>query len=278
MRAVALLLTVAVVVSLSGGCAPLAPVAATDAEKTVAAAAPSAAPSARAAAAPAAAAPAALPAAALPPWPQRLAAYAPLIAGDGRVYTLDAAGCVLHAYAFRGGALAALGHDHVLAAPRLEGRVYVPAKGWSALRGDLRLRLDELVVDDPALRSATGAAFATELSDAAVAQTRAHLLGGANFDAARFPDLELAIRGAVGGEPRAVVDATLVLHGVARSMLLPLRVQLDDEQLQVDGSFAFRQSDFGVAPYSAAGGLLAVEDAVAVEFHLAARRQRTAMP
>lgn len=156
--------------------------------------------------------------------------------------------------------------------------MYVPAKGWHALRADLRLRLDELVLDEPALRSATGGMFATELSDAAVLQTRDHMLGAANFDAARYPELELAIRGAVGGEPRAVVDATLVLHGVARSILLPLRVQLDDEQLQVDGSFAFRQSDFGVAPYSAAGGLLAVEDAVAVEFHLAARRKRTAAP
>lgn len=57
----------------------------------------------------------------------------------------------------------------------------------------------------------------------------------------------------------------------SREQWLPLTVEGLPDKLSVSGTFILRQSDFGGAPYSVAGGLLAVKDevVVVVEFRLA---------
>ena len=51
-------------------------------------------------------------------------------------------------------------------------------------------------------------------------------------------------------------------------MWVPLTVTGPPQYLQVQGSMVLRQTDFGVRPYSVLGGLLAVQDAVVVDFTL----------
>jgi hypothetical protein len=55
---------------------------------------------------------------------------------------------------------------------------------------------------------------------------------------------------------------------------VPLTVTGWPERLQVTGSLVLRQTDFGVQPLSVLGGLLAVEDAVVVEFTLQGDERR----
>src|SRR3546814_8444582 len=65
---------------------------------------------------------------------------------------------------YRAGAAARFGHNHVVTVPRLDG--------WLAMNGDdtrtaqfaLHFRLDQLQIDDAALRIATGGNFGTPRS------------------------------------------------------------------------------------------------------------------
>jgi len=203
------------------------------------------------------------------------AEYASLAQRGGQLYVIDAARSRLLIYAYRGGTMARLGHNHVLRATQINGYVHVPASAAATgARFDLRVPLAQLLIDEPELRAATGDAFAGERSAADIASTQHNMLGPDNLDAARFPDVRVHASAISGDWPALVADIEITLHGVTRAMTVPLLVHHEQAELTVTGALALRQSDFGITPYSALLGLLAVQDAVTIRFELIAREQR----
>lgn len=201
--------------------------------------------------------------------PAALTVYRASFAEAGQRYAIDPVASELRVYVYRGGRAAKLGHNHVLSAPRLQGQVLLPGDDPAQAQFSLRLRLDELQVDDPALRERTGGGFADARSNEDIEGTRRNLLK--SLEAVRYPDVIINSLSVRGDWPVLVADVALTLHGVTRIERLPLRVQRDADGVQVRGSFAIRQSDFGVTPYALLGGLLAVEDPLVIEFSLRAR-------
>jgi hypothetical protein len=204
-------------------------------------------------------------------------------AGGGTVFALDPAASSVRIFAFRGGVAARAGHNHVLSAPEFSGYVYLPGGDLPTAhleqaRFDLLFPLDRLAVDPPGVRGAAGAAFAPPLDDAARQGTRAHMLGPKNLDAERFPEVLVHGLGVGGAWPHLVAAVSMNLHGVSRTLLVPLEASLHDRTLAVAGALAIRQSDFGAGPYSALGGLLAVQDEVSIEFELSAHPAVFASP
>jgi hypothetical protein len=196
-----------------------------------------------------------------------LAHYRAALPGDGALYALDAAASQVTIYVFRGGAAAKYGHNHVLAAPQLEGQVRV-GESLRDARFSLRFRLDQLQVDDAALRRRTGGSFAGERSAADIDGTQRNMLKG--FDAAQGADVVINSVAVAGDWPIAVARVAITLHGVTREQTLPLHVERVDDRLRVTGTFALRQTDFGVQPFSILGGALSVQDEIAVDFTLLA--------
>lgn len=156
---------------------------------------------------------------------------------------------------FRAGAAARLGHNHVLRAGDL--RVEWPAAGPV-----LRFRLEALDIDPPTLRARLGAAFESALDDEARAGTRGNLLKA--LDAAAHPEVVVRTLQQLGEGGRRAVEAEITLHGVTRRQWLVVEV----EGRRARGQAVVRQSDFGIQPFTVLGGLLAVQDALVVEFEL----------
>jgi YceI-like domain len=166
-----------------------------------------------------------------------------------------AEGNALRILVFRGGRAARLGHNHVLRAGGL--RV-----DWQAAGPVLSFRLDALDVDPQALRETLGAAFASAVDDAARAGTRANLLKA--LDAAAHPEVVVRTLQQVGEGPRRAVEAEITLHGVTRRQWFVVEVAAQ----RARGEVVIRQSDFGIQPFTVLGGLLAVQDALVVQFDL----------
>lgn len=166
-------------------------------------------------------------------------------------------GQALRILVFRGGTAARLGHNHVLRAADL--RVEWPEAGPV-----LRFRLDALDIDPPALRAGLGAAFASAVGDEARAGTRANLLKA--LDVARHPEVVVRTLQRLGEGGRQAVEAEISLHGVTRRQWFVAEV----EGRRARGEVVVRQSDFGLQPFTVLGGLLAVQDALVVQFELTA--------
>lgn len=167
-------------------------------------------------------------------------------------------GDALRVMVSRGGSAARLGHNHVLQAGDL--RV-----DWPPAGPVLRFRLDALVVDPPALRAGLGPAYASAVDDAARDGTRANLLRALEADA--HPEVRVTTLQQVGEGPRRAVEAEISLHGVVRRQWFVVAV----DGARARGEVVIRQSDFGIQPFTVLGGLLAVQDALVVQFELVQR-------
>lgn len=156
---------------------------------------------------------------------------------------------------FRSGTAARLGHNHVLRAAGL--RV-----DWPAAGPVLVFRLDALDIDPPALRERLGPAFASAVSDAGREGTRANLIK--SLDVAAHPEVVVRTLQQLGEGGRRAVEAEVMLHGVTRRQWFVAEV----DGRRARGEVVIRQSDFGLQPFTVLGGLLAVQDALVVQFDL----------
>lgn len=181
-------------------------------------------------------------------------------AAGAAVYAVDPDASLVAVTVRRAGLMARLGHDHVVAVRTLSGHV-APDLG----RADLSFRLDQMSVDEPQLLAEAG--IARQPSPPAVEGTRHNMLGPV-LEAQRYPQVELHVQGMAGG--RLGVDITL--HGVTRRLALPAAVRVDARQVSARGTATLKQTDFGVTPFSVGGGLLSVQDALEVRYHIVARR------
>jgi polyisoprenoid-binding protein YceI len=133
---------------------------------------------------------------------------------------------------------------------------------WPAAGPVLSFRLDALDIDPLALRQPLGSAFASAVDDEARAGTRANLLKA--LDAAAHPEVVVRTLRQQGEGSQRAVEVEITLHGVARRQWLV--VEIDGKRAR--GEVVVRQSDFGIQPFTVLGGLLAVQDALIVQFDL----------
>jgi polyisoprenoid-binding protein YceI len=113
-----------------------------------------------------------------------------------------------------------------------------------------------------ALRARLGPAFASAMDDEARAGTRANLLKA--LDAVTHPEVVVRTLQQVGEGGQRAVEAEVTLHGVVRRQWFA--VEVDGRRAR--GRLVIRQSDFGLQPFTVLGGLLAVQDALVVQFEL----------
>ena len=201
--------------------------------------------------------------------PELRAAYAAL-AARGAVYAVDPSASKVRVYVFRAGAAARLGHNHVLSATHFEGYVSVPTEQAADAGFELRVPLADLGVDDAEARRETGGSFIGERSAGDIAGTRTNMLGDRGLQAGRFPLVRLRSAAIEGDWPVLIAQVEVTLHGVTRTQPVVLLVERSAALLKVSGTLLLRQSDFGVTPFSALGGLMKVQDPVAIAFELSA--------
>ncbi len=198
--------------------------------------------------------------------------YRARLANGAAVYQIDAAASDLRIYVFRGGKAAKLGHNHVLSAPRFEGYVSLPSDAVAEARFDLAFRFDELQIDDPALREQTGGNFAGARSESDIAGTAKNMLGPRVLNASEHPFARIRSLGVAGDWPILVATVAIEMHGTTREREVLLLVERSDQQLRARGELVLRQTEFGVTPLSILGGVIAVQDPVAIRFDLRAKR------
>ena len=172
---------------------------------------------------------------------------------------------------FRDGPMAQFGHDHVITSDALAGSIELrePRRDSGFT---LKIPLDSLVVDDPATRSAAGAAFAKEVPQADREATRRNLLGTELLDATRQPVLSLRAEGLEGGPSEYLARVRVGIRGEERIVGVPVSVQVAGGRISVQASFRLRHADLGLTPYTVALGALRVRDDFEIDCRIEARR------
>lgn len=200
--------------------------------------------------------------------------FGPLRPADTRgaqVFDVDPQRSSVQILVFRAGALARLGHNHVVTSSSISGRIWLhPRFERSGI--ELEMPVASFVVDDQQARAERGAEFSSRISQEDIAGTRRNMLGPDVLNAQQYPIIRIQSVEVTGTWAAPSVTARITLKGVQRDVTVPLELSLDDRRLRARGQFDIRQSDFGMKPFSVALGALAVQDRLHIEFEIAARR------
>ena len=201
-----------------------------------------------------------------PPLPERL--YREAAKKGEAVYRVDPQQSRVFMRTGRDGPMKAAGHDHVIASTNVEGLVLLsddPGKS----RADLRLPLQQLLVDEPAYRERFG--LEPDLPASAIEGTTRNMQDKV-LESGLFPWATVGVRLLSLQDTQAALDVNVTMHGTSFDYRVPAEVIVDRDALRVTGTMSIDHADFGLTPFSAAGGLLRVADDIEVVFDLLATR------
>jgi hypothetical protein len=213
-----------------------------------------------------------------PPPPAPVAAAPSAPSGpEGREFRVDGAESLLTIQVYKGGALSRAGHNHVIASHTLKGVAYVPDDPLRAAF-DIHMAVDELVVDEDALRAAAGPDFPPGVPEEARLGTKRNMLSAALLDAERFPEVVLQSEAMQRGADGLEAQVRVIVRDRATSVIVPVKYELQDDELHVEGEIPLKQTDLGLTPYSLFGGALRVQDEIKVRFKIVAHPPKEASP
>lgn len=208
-----------------------------------------------------------------PPEPIPESAHpAPIDMRGARVYAVDAAASHVHILVYRGGALARLGHNHVVTSRSVDGRVWLhPSFERSGF--ELTIPVESLIVDDPRDRAVHGDDFPPGISQKDIEGTKRNMLRADVLDGEQFPMIALHTAHVSGSVDSPKVTARITLKGVTRDVPIPVTLAVEEGHLTAKGALDILQTDFRIEPFSVALGALEVQDRLHLEFEIAARAE-----
>lgn len=187
-------------------------------------------------------------------------------------YEVDPEASSVHILVYRAGALARFGHNHVLSVQELRGQIWTHAS-LSKSGFNLAFPVNRITVDDPQARLAEGGDFSSEVSPADREGTRRNMLRADVMDAAHYPEVQLkSVRmGGTVQQPQMTVRITM--RNVSRDVPVAAIVKVAGNRITASGAFDVLQTQFGMKPFTAALGALAVQDQLHVRFNVVAQRR-----
>jgi polyisoprenoid-binding protein YceI len=188
-------------------------------------------------------------------------------------YRVNAQDSRLLILAFRGGAMARLGHNHVIASHDVEGSVYVTDDPLRT-RFDISFPVNELTVDEAAMREIAGPEFANVVPQSARDGTRGNLLSPPLLDGANYPTIRLRTVDVVAAGGGYDIGVEITIKGQVHTVRVPVTLRREADLLVASGEFPLKQSELGLKPFTAAMGALVVVDELKVRFEVAAKPAR----
>lgn len=177
-----------------------------------------------------------------------------------KILVVDSRNSLITINVSRGGPLARLGHDHVIASHDVKGYV-----DNTANRADLYIPLEKLVVDEADLRSKAG--FKTQPSMDAIDGTRNNMQQKV-LENALYPFALISVNRTESNPGSFAV--LIKLHGTRKTFDVPLKIENVDGKMLITGQLNLKQSDFGITPFSVLGGALQVQDDLEIHFNITA--------
>jgi polyisoprenoid-binding protein YceI len=192
------------------------------------------------------------------------------IPAGAREYKVVPEESLLQILVYRGGAMARLGHNHVIASHHLSGSAYV-TDDLTQNRFSVEIPVNELTVDEPAMREMAGADFPPGVPQSARDGTLKNMLSEALLDGAKYPAIRLRATEVVAAGDYFDVDVEITIKDQVRHVRVPIRMTRTDGAIGASGEFPLKQSELGLKPFSAAMGALLVIDEMRVRFEVTAR-------
>ena len=191
-------------------------------------------------------------------------AWIPAVAAAPRTFSIDGNASTAAAHVGKTGLGSFAGHEHLVLAQNLQGEVVFDPD-------DLSRSSVDLIVDARSLKVSPEGEPEGDAPKVQQVMRGPDVLDSGRFGTIHFGSTTVSGKQISPGVFDLTVAGELSLHGVVKSLTLPVRVEVQGASLTASGKFSLKQTEFGIEPTSAAGGLVKVADEVAMTFRLTAR-------
>jgi polyisoprenoid-binding protein YceI len=183
---------------------------------------------------------------------------------QSRTYTIVAGESSFWVFVGKAGFLSALAHDHEIGVKSFSGRVVVPEAGAGG--GSIEWDIDSksLVVLDKKV---------SEEDRTKIFNSMHHeVLESAKYQKMTFRSVSVSDVKQTGDNAYSfTLNGDLTLHGVTKRITVPVAATITPQQLRAVGKYTLKQTDYGIKPYSAAGGSIKVKNEIVVNFNMVAK-------
>ena len=184
------------------------------------------------------------------------------------VYEVDSNLSQILVRAYRGGLLAKLGHDHIIASQDIRGYVRIHDKIGDC-RADFYAPLSSLDVDNEKFRAAEN--LDSTPSEKDIIGTKNNMLK--SLEQSIFPVVKLHSSDCSAALAGAMTSVALTIHGVTQPLQLAIKIaQEEDGTLLLSGAFSILQTDFSIQPFSIMNGLIKVQDRLDLRYLITATK------
>jgi polyisoprenoid-binding protein YceI len=182
-------------------------------------------------------------------------------------YMVDPAQSELVVRLFKAGIGSVLAHNHVKQATDFSGEAKIDFENPSASDIRVEAQAKSLRADPPKLRQKYE--LEKEMSDDDRRQVQETMLSGDQMDVQKYPTIRFESTGIEKQSAgQYVITGAMTIHGVTQSISFPAVVTREGDRIQGRGSFHFKQSDFGIKPYSAFFGTVRNQDEAVMNIDL----------
>lgn len=179
-------------------------------------------------------------------------------------YALDKSSSKFTVQAFASGMLSALGHSPTFAVRDFSGEAAVNPSAPTQASVSLKVRASSLQVMDD-IKSSDRREIESTMN-----QT---VLESEKYPEIAFESTSVSANQVSEGRYQVNMNGNLTLHGVTRSIAVPLQVAFLGDMFRASGECSVSQSTFGIKPVSVAGGSLKLKDELKLTFDIVARKQ-----
>jgi polyisoprenoid-binding protein YceI len=190
--------------------------------------------------------------------------WIPAAGAATRTFAVDASASTMAVHVGKTGIGSFAGHEHDVVVQAIRGEVVFDPADLAKSSVDLSVIAASLKVSDKDEPP-------EDLRKVQQTMTGPQVLDAARHRIIRFRSREVTGKQAAAGPYQLTVAGDLSLHGVEKAIVVPLQLESAGDTLTATGTVVVKQTDFGIEPVSAAGGLVKVEDEVTVTFKIVAR-------
>lgn len=171
----------------------------------------------------------------------------------------------VYALVYKSGIASSIAHDHVIKATGATGTLSFTPSLSDSFAISVSLPIAGLSPDEDIMRKLVG--LPDRLTDAQREEIKGLMLSvdqlaATTYSTISFTSTSSTSTSATPDGESYMVTGNFTLHGVTKSLTVPLTVTSTPSGSQVGGRFSIKQSDYGYTPYSALMGALAVKDEV----------------
>jgi polyisoprenoid-binding protein YceI len=181
-----------------------------------------------------------------------------------RTYTIVASESSFWVFVAKAGLFSAFAHDHEIGVKSFTGKIVLPESGAGGGSLELEVNAASLAVLDKQPSEADKQKIFDSMHK--------EVLESAKFPKIAFKSVSVSDLKQTGADAyNLTLNGDLTLKGVTRRIAVPVLLTVNAQQLRAVGKYTLKQTDFGIKPYSAAGGAVKVKNEVVVNFNIVAK-------